>query len=55
MDRNMAMAMNTRKYLPRLDWLGFALQLITLGFGGFLVARGAMAWADSSHSRRICE
>ena len=43
MDRNMAMAMNTRKYLPRLDWLGFALQLITLGFGGFLVARGAMS------------
>ena len=43
MDRNMDMAMNTRRYLPRLDWLGFALQLITLSLGGFLVARGYMS------------
>ncbi|KAB8291904.1 ABC transporter ATP-binding protein [Bifidobacterium avesanii] len=42
MQRNMALAYNTRKYLPWLDGLGFALQLITLGLGGFLVIRGDM-------------
>jgi ATP-binding cassette subfamily B protein len=42
MQRNMDLAMNSRKYMPWLDGLGFALQLITLGFGGFLVIQGNM-------------
>ena len=42
MQRNMALAYNSRKYMPWLDGLGFSLQLITLGLGGFLVIRGYM-------------
>ncbi|OZG60980.1 multidrug ABC transporter ATP-binding protein [Bifidobacterium lemurum] len=42
MRRNMAQAYNTRRYMPWLDGLGFSLQLITLGLGGFLVIRGHM-------------
>lgn len=42
MDRNMALAYNSRRYMPWLDGLGFSLQLITLGFGGFLVIHGMM-------------
>ena len=42
MQRNMAQAYNSRKYMPWLDGLGFSLQLITLGFGGFLVIKGYM-------------
>ena len=42
MQRNMDQAYNSRKYMPWLDGLGFSLQLITLGFGGFLVITGRM-------------
>ena len=42
MQRNMAQAYNTRRYMPWLDGLGFSLQLITLGFGGLLVIQGHM-------------
>ncbi|WP_300766517.1 ABC transporter ATP-binding protein [uncultured Bifidobacterium sp.] len=42
MDRNMALARNSRRYMPWLDGLGFSLQLITLGFGGYLVIHGSM-------------
>ncbi|KAB7789830.1 ABC transporter ATP-binding protein [Bifidobacterium leontopitheci] len=42
MQRNMDLAYNSRRYMPWLDGLGFSLQLITLGFGGFLVIRGMM-------------
>ena len=42
MQRNMAQAYNSRKYMPWLDGLGFSLQLITLGLGGFLVITGHM-------------
>ena len=42
MQRNMAQAYNSRKYMPWLDGLGFSLQLITLGLGGFLVITGRM-------------
>ena len=42
MQRNMAQAYNSRRYMPWLDGLGFSLQLITLGFGGFLVITGHM-------------
>ena len=42
MRRNMAQAYNTRRYMPWLDGLGFSLQLITLGLGGFLVIKGYM-------------
>ncbi|MCH9274824.1 ABC transporter ATP-binding protein/permease [Bifidobacterium amazonense] len=42
MQRNMALAYNSRKYMPWLDGLGFSLQLITLGFGGYLVITGNM-------------
>ena len=42
MQRNMALAYNSRKYMPWLDGLGFSLQLITLGLGGFLVIKGYM-------------
>ncbi|MCI1832095.1 MAG: ABC transporter ATP-binding protein/permease [Bifidobacterium sp.] len=40
--RNMELAYNSRKYMPWLDGLGFSLELITLGFGGFLVIKGNM-------------
>lgn len=42
MDRNMAMAENTRRFMPWLDGLGFSLQLITIGLGGLLVLQGNM-------------
>lgn len=42
MQRNMDLAYNTRRYMPWLDGLGFSLQLITLGLGGYLVIRGNM-------------
>ena len=42
MQRNMDQAYNSRKYMPWLDGLGFSLQLITLGLGGFLVIKGYM-------------
>lgn len=42
MRRNMDQAYNSRKYMPWLDGLGFSLQLITLGLGGFLVINGHM-------------
>ena len=42
MQRNMDQAYNSRRYMPWLDGLGFSLQLITLGFGGFLVITGHM-------------
>ena len=42
MQCNMALAYNSRKYMPWLDGLGFSLQLITLGLGGFLVIKGYM-------------
>ncbi len=46
MRRNMALAYNSRKYMPWLDGLGFSLQLITLGLGGFLVIKGYMTLGD---------
>ncbi len=46
MRRNMALAYNSRKYMPWLDGLGFSLQLITLGLGGFLVIKGHMTLGD---------
>ncbi|OZG63563.1 multidrug ABC transporter ATP-binding protein [Bifidobacterium hapali] len=42
MQRNMALAYNSRRYMPWLDGFGFSLQLITLGLGGFLVIKGYM-------------
>lgn len=42
MRRNMDLAYNSRRYMPWLDGLGFSLQLITLGLGGFLVIEGYM-------------
>lgn len=42
MQRNMDLAYNSRKYMPWLDGLGFGLELVTLGLGGFLVIRGFM-------------
>ncbi|RBP97299.1 multidrug ABC transporter ATP-binding protein [Bifidobacterium aemilianum] len=42
LQKNMALARNSRRYMPWLDGLGFGLQLITLGFGGFLVIMGDM-------------
>lgn len=42
MRRNMDLAYNSRRYMPWLDGLGFSLQLITLGFGGYLVIAGDM-------------
>ena len=42
MQRNMDQAYNSRRYMPWLDGLGFSLQLITLGLGGFLVIKGHM-------------
>ncbi|KFI64255.1 ABC transporter ATP-binding protein [Bifidobacterium cuniculi] len=46
MQRNMDMALNTRRYMPWLDGLGFSLQLITIGFGGWLVLQGNMTLGD---------
>lgn len=42
MQKNMDSAYNNRKFMPWLDGLGFSLQLITLGIGGFLVIKGYM-------------
>ena len=42
MQRNMAQAYNSRRYLPWLDGCSFSLQLITLVFGGWLVITGYM-------------
>ena len=42
MQRNMAQAYNSRRYLPWLDGCSFSLQLITLVFGGWLVLTGYM-------------
>ncbi len=42
MQRNMSLAMNSRRYMPWLDGLGFGLELITLGLGGLLVIKGYM-------------
>lgn len=42
-ERNMALAKNTSKYLPWMDGMGFALQLITLGVGGLLVMNNSMS------------
>ncbi len=46
MRRNMDQAYNSRRYMPWLDGLGFSLQLITLGLGGFLVIKGYMSLGD---------
>lgn len=42
MQRNMKLAYNSRKYMPWLDGMGFTLDLITLGLGGWLVIKGNM-------------
>ncbi|MDF7665016.1 ABC transporter ATP-binding protein [Bifidobacterium sp. ESL0745] len=42
MQKNMDSAYNNRRFMPWLDGLGFLLQLITLGIGGFLVIKGYM-------------
>ena len=42
MQKNMAQAYNSRRYLPWLDGCSFSLQLITLVFGGWLVITGYM-------------
>lgn len=42
MQKNMAQAYNSRRYLPWLDGCSFSLQLITLVFGGWLVINGYM-------------
>lgn len=42
MERNMDSARNSRHYMPWLDGIGFSLQLITLGLGGYLVIKGNM-------------
>ena len=42
MQRNMAQAYTSRRYLPWLDGCSFSLQLITLVFGGWLVINGYM-------------
>lgn len=42
MARNMAQAYNSRRYMPWMDGIGFSLQLITLGLGGYLVITGRM-------------
>lgn len=46
MQKNMALAYNSRKYMPWLDGLGFGLELVTLGLGGWLVIRGEMTLGD---------
>ena len=40
--RNITLAKNTQKYMPWLDGMGFVLELITVGFGGWLVLNGSM-------------
>lgn len=42
-DRNMALARNTVRYMPFMDAIGFMLQLITIGLGGFFVMQGMMS------------
>ncbi|WP_422113926.1 ABC transporter ATP-binding protein [Gardnerella sp. DNF00622A] len=39
---NITLAKNTQKYMPWLDGMGFALELVTVGFGGWLVLNGSM-------------
>ncbi|NSX41390.1 ABC transporter ATP-binding protein [Gardnerella swidsinskii] len=39
---NITLAKNTQKYMPWLDGMGFVLELITVGFGGWLVLNGNM-------------
>lgn len=39
---NITLAKNTQKYMPWLDGMGFALELVTVGFGGWLVLNGNM-------------
>ncbi|WP_422114370.1 ABC transporter ATP-binding protein [Gardnerella sp. DNF00109] len=41
-NRNITLAKNTQKYMPWLDGMGFALELVTVGFGGWLVLNGSM-------------
>lgn len=41
-NRNIMLAKNTQKYMPWLDGMGFVLELITVGFGGWLVLNGSM-------------
>ena len=41
-NRNITLAKNTQKYMPWLDGMGFVLELITVGFGGWLVLNGSM-------------
>ena len=41
-NRNITLAKNTQKYMPWLDGIGFVLELITVGFGGWLVLSGNM-------------
>ncbi|MFU0570901.1 ABC transporter ATP-binding protein [Gardnerella vaginalis] len=41
-NRNITLAKNTQKYMPWLDGMGFVLELITVGFGGWLVLSGNM-------------
>lgn len=36
-NRNITLAKNTQKYMPWLDGMGFALELVTVGFGGWLI------------------
>ncbi|WP_427876197.1 ABC transporter ATP-binding protein [Gardnerella sp. 2492-Sm] len=40
--RNITLAKNTQKYMPWIDGMGFILELITVGFGGWLVLNGSM-------------
>lgn len=41
-NRNITLAKNTQKYMPWLDGMGFVLELIIVGFGGWLVLNGNM-------------
>lgn len=41
-NRNITLAKNTQKYMPWIDGMGFILELITVGFGGWLVLSGSM-------------
>lgn len=41
-DRNMVLAHNNARYLPWLDGMSYAMDVITLVLGGFLVIRGYM-------------
>lgn len=40
--RNIILAKNTCKYMPWIDGMGFILELITVGLGGWLVLTGSM-------------